>query len=164
MTVLFENVFRFSQISFHSFLCLNHFFWVFAILLMDVSILNASFFHFVLFLLQCSYTLWQHFSYVHLFAKQFWTLLSIVSLLYIWGICILVLACCLLFLKLLNMSSILVRRGIYGLRCRRWLKWLLWFLTSRFPPFVVTNKPAIVLFYGTFLWPAFLRFFIPISD
>lgn len=55
-----------------------------------------------------------------------------------------------LFLKMLNMSSISVRRGIYGLRCRRWLKWLLWFLSSRLPPSVVTNKPDIVLFYGTF--------------
>ena len=55
-----------------------------------------------------------------------------------------------LFLKMLNMSSISVRRGIYGLRCRRWLKWLLWFLSSKLPPFVVTNKPDIVLFYGTF--------------
>lgn len=164
MTVLFENVFRFSQISFHSFLCLNHFFWVFAILLMDFSILNASFFSFVLFLFQCSYTLWQHCSYVHLFEKQFRTLLSIVFLLYIWGICTLVLACCFLFLKMLNMSSISVRSGTYGLRCSRWLKWLLWFLSSRFPPFVVTKQPDIVLFYGAFLWPAFLRFFIPFSD
>lgn len=54
------------------------------------------------------------------------------------------------------MSSILVRRGIYGLRCSRWLKCLLWFSAPRFPPFVVTKQPDIVLFYGAFFCGLFV--------
>lgn len=146
--VLFENVFRFSQISFHNFLCLNYFFWVFAILLMNFSILNASFFsfifvsmflHFVVAFLLCTFVCKTILNFIiYCFLVVYLRNLHIsFGLLF-------------LFLKMLNMSSISVRRGIYGLRCRRWLKWLLWFLSSRLPPFVVTNKPDIVLFYGTF--------------